>query len=195
MVGTEITYEDTCSERSDAAFVLDPAVGTLLQEIANDSKKKGRGRPKLIHRNTVRAQLASFGTTGSALATLPGLDRVVTGAVNLDLGGNTRPLSKRVVVSMLQRLDVISTESVLSFMQRTNRDCETRHAQKIAQCLRVIEKSASRIAQDRWPAATAYPIDPCGNPECVICTAANLTVALPPTEALEFDESDLIEPD
>jgi len=102
--------------------------------------------------------------------------------VSTDFGSNTRPLSKKLVITLLQRLDVISTEGVQEYMHLTLRRCSERHAQKIAQCLRVIEHAAKVIAVTQWPSpgeasehltfdSTNY-ITPCGSDTCAICSGS-----------------------
>lgn len=146
--------------------------------------RKGRGRPANAHSNSLKPYLQGFNAPGFALAKLPLLDDIVTGALKLDLGGNTRPLGKKTIIRLLQRLDVISTKAVQEYMHLTLRECSERHAQKIAQCLRVIEWSAAKVAKTQWPAPTeidqlyshaATPvIEPCGNISCTICARTGL---------------------
>lgn len=128
-----------------------------------------RGRPSTVQTNSLKPYIAGFGAPGFALASLPCLDRIVTGAVNLDMESNTRPLAKKVVVSLLQRLDVISTQAVREYMHLTLRQYSERHAQKIALCLRVIETAAAPIAKTQWPAPPTYEIESCGRENCSVC--------------------------
>jgi hypothetical protein len=146
------------------------------------SKGKQRGKPATIHANSLKKYLGSYSSPGHALAELPQLDNIVTGAVNLDFGGNTRPLSKKTVLVLLRRLDVISTANVQEYMLLSLRQCTERHAQRIAVCLRVIEQAASKIAPAKWP--NRSPLDetdmyrpvsyiaPCGNRACTVCSGA-----------------------
>lgn len=110
--------------------------------------RKGRGRPKKVFVNRLRPYLQDFTFPGDALSKLPMFDDVVAGVVVADAGGNTRPFSKSYMVSLLQKLEEISTESVLDEMQ-----CSERHAQKVAMCLRIIERHCFEIAQDYWTPA------------------------------------------
>lgn len=71
----------------------------------------------------------------------------------MDFGGNTRPLSKKLVITLLRRLDVISAEAVEAYMHATMRQCSLRHAQKIAQVLRIIIHAAAKVAEADWPAS------------------------------------------
>jgi hypothetical protein len=81
-----------------------------------------------------------------------------------------------------QRLDVISTVAVHEYMHLTLRSCAERHPQKIAQCLRVIERGAKTLAETKWPlpgsvgdhftfSSTNY-ITPCGSDTCAICAGS-----------------------
>jgi hypothetical protein len=125
--------------------------GTDVAATAKTSTgKKKRGRPPTVHTNSLKACLSAFDAPGFALAGLPRLNEIVTAAVNLDMDGNTRPLSKKLVISLLQRLVVISAEGVREYMHLTLRQCCERHAQKIALCLRVIETAAATVAKTEW---------------------------------------------
>lgn len=119
---------------------LDTAPGT----------KKGRGRPKKIEVNRIKPYLQGFMFAGEALSELPMLDDIVSGTVIADAGGNTRPFSKKKMVRFLQNLDVISTEAIREEMQ-----CSLRHAQKVAMCLRIIERHAFEVAIKHWPLPTS----------------------------------------
>jgi hypothetical protein len=152
-------------------IVAAPSIGTT--EAPTGGKKK-RGRPATVHANSLKACLSSFDAPGFALAGLPFLDQIVTGAVNLDMDGNTRPLSKKLVVSLLQRLDVISAEGVREYMRLTLRQCSERHAQKIAQCLRVIETALANVAKTKWPVGRPmYEIESCGKANCSVCAQSD----------------------
>ena len=144
------------------------ATGTVRK---STSHSRGRGAPRKNQTNSLKHYLRGFSSPGSALHGLPYFDNIVTGAVNFDFG-NTRPFSKKLVVAMLQRLDVITTEAVENYMQLTLRECTTRHAQKIAQCLRVIEHASRKIAENSWLSLNSriYDITPCGNESCIICS-------------------------
>jgi len=143
--------------------------------------RRPRGRPRKVDTNALKLYLQDC-SPGHALSKLPEFDNIVTGAVNLDLGDNARPLSKRTVIAMLRRLDVISTATVQQYMHMTLRHCCERHAQKIAQCLRVIQNASMKVAESYWPKfqeigqsyahGPANYIAPCGNSTCVICAAA-----------------------
>lgn len=107
--------------------------------------KKTKGRPKKAVTNRIKPYLADFMFPKDALERLPLFDDIVTGAVHLDAGGNTRPLSKTMMVSLLQVLDEITTAAV---QESTNKSL--RHAQRIALCLRIIEGLAFKTSQVRW---------------------------------------------
>jgi hypothetical protein len=116
-------------------------------------QKRARGRPSKATRNDLKVYLQNYMTAKQALDALPMLDDIVTGAVQLDLGGNTRALNKKLMIEMLQRIDIITAEVVQEWMQGS-----LRHAQKIATCLRTIVMLAKRVAGS-WPA----PVDECGH--------------------------------
>lgn len=141
--------------------------------------KRRRGRPAKLKTNLLKPYLQGIKSPGHALSILPGFDNIVTGAVNTDFGSNTRPLSKKLVITLLQRLDVISSKAVLEYMNKTLRMCCVRHAQKIVQCLGVVHNAAIKVARTQWPAPDeaglsascellSY-IEPCGNDTCAIC--------------------------
>jgi hypothetical protein len=142
---------------------------------------RARGRPVILLPNSIKAHLASFSAPVHALSKLPGLDAIVTGAVNLDYYGNTRPLSKKLVLVLLRRIDVISTAEIQTYMHCSLRQCTSRHAQRLAQCLRVIERAAAKLARTQWPepdqieedggcAASRIPL--CGNATCTVCRSS-----------------------
>lgn len=160
---------------------------------ASSAGKKKRGRPSKAATNSLKRRLSGFNAPGLALAGLPGLDHIVTGAVNLDLDGNTRPLSKKVVISILQRLDVVSTRAVQEYMHLTLRQCSERHAQKIAQCLRVIEKAAASIAPSQWPGHSEPNIEPCGKLACSVCGRSSMHASS--WDAESNDDDFAVEPD
>lgn len=122
---------------------------TVTVPAALVSTQKTRGRPKKVVPNRLKPYLQNFIFAREALKALSGFDDVVHGAVRLDAGGNTRPLSKTMMVSLLQVLDEITTEAV-----QENIDCSLRHAQRVAMCLRVIELNAYKVAQNHWYAPT-----------------------------------------
>ena len=68
-----------------------------------------------------------------AIGLLPMLDDLITGAAQIDLGGNTRPLNHRMLFALLQHLDYISPLTVRAFM-----GCSESHSRKVANCLCVI---------------------------------------------------------
>lgn len=107
--------------------------------------QKTRGRPKKVVPNRLKPYLQDFIFAREALKALSGFDDIVHGAVRLDAGGNTRPLSKTMMVSLLQVLDEITAEAV-----QENIRGSLRHAQRVAKCLRVIEVTAYKVAQKHW---------------------------------------------
>lgn len=169
------TYD--ASEQAFIPSVLANPEKELSEGVA--PPKRGRGRPAKLKTNLLKPYLQGVKSPGHALSTLPGFDNIVTGVVNTDFGGNTRPLSKKLVINLLQRLDVISSKAVLKYMHKTLRMCCLRHAQKIVQCLDVIHNAAIKVARTQWPApdeaglsASCEPlsyIEPCGSDACAIC--------------------------
>jgi len=107
--------------------------------------KKGRGRPKKIEVNRIKPYLQNFMFASEALSELPMFDDIVSGTVIADAGGNTRPFSKKRMVRFLQNLDIISTAAIQKEM-----NCSLRHAQKVAMCLRIIERHAFHVARKHW---------------------------------------------
>lgn len=112
---------------------------------AQPPMQKRKGRPKKVVTNSLKPYLQNFIFAREALQALSGFDDIVHGAVRLDAGGNTRPLSKTMMVSLLQILDEITTEAV-----RESIGGSVRHAQRVAICLRVIERTAYKVAQIHW---------------------------------------------
>jgi hypothetical protein len=171
---TESTAPDIphSTEGADAARTKKP----------QKAKKTGRGAPKKVLDNSLKPYLQGFNHPGHALSRLPQFDHIVTGAVSMDFGGNTRPLSKKLVITLLRRLNVISAEAVEAYMHASMRQCTLRHAQKIAQVLRVIIHAAAKVAEAQWPApgeavdqhtfGSADYITPCGSDTCTICSGS-----------------------
>ena len=71
--------------------------------------------------------------TAAVTQQLPMLMEIIDSANRLDMGGNTRGLSRTLLLSMLTNLEVITPVTVRDFMQ-----CSVRHSQRVAGCLRVI---------------------------------------------------------
>jgi len=148
-----LCYENhVATASSSAAIALRPlchmptdATGTA--QVAPPVVQKARGRPKKSVTNRLKPFLTNFIFPRDALAELPMFDDIVTGAVKLDAGGNTRPMSKTMMVSLLQILDEVTTEAIQEAVQ-----CSLRHAQRLAQYLRVIEQAGFKVAQQRWHA-------------------------------------------
>lgn len=176
--------------------VVVKAPSRWLKTSSTTPRERTRGRPAILYTNSIKAHLASFSAPGHALSRLPGLDDAVTGAVNLDYYGNTRPLSKKLVLVLLRRIDVISSAEVQAYMHCSLRQCTLRHAQRLAQCLRVIEKAAAKLARTQWPkpdqfeendGSAAPQIPPCGKATCTICRSG---VALASAWSLPAERDD-----
>jgi hypothetical protein len=147
--------------------------------IAVEAPAKRRGRPPIVHPNSLKPYLAHYNSPGYALAELPHLDNIISGMVNLNFGENTTPFSKKLMIVLLRRLDVISTANVEEYMTLSLRECSERNAQRIASCLRVIELTAAKLALPAWSKlqllkddmySPVQGIEPCGNPDCSICS-------------------------
>lgn len=108
----------------------------------------GRGRPKKGMVNSLHPYVKDF-TFPRDILTLPGLDDIMSGAVALDLDGNTRPLNKKAMAALLQKLKVITAETVQEEMR-----CGLRHAQKVAKCLRIVVALGLR-----WSDSWHYPVE------------------------------------
>lgn len=106
--------------------------------------KKARGAPKKVFPNRLKPYLKNFMFPRDALGRLPMFDDIVTGAVK-DSGGNTTPLSKTMMVSLLQGLDEIAAGPI-----QEDTGLSLRHSQRIAMCLRVIEQASFKVAQKHW---------------------------------------------
>lgn len=106
--------------------------------------KKVRGAPKKVVPNRLKPYLKHFMFPREALERLPMFDDIVTGAVK-DSGGNTRPLSKTMMVSLLQGLDQIAAGAI-----QEDTGLSLRHSQRIAMCLRIIERTGFKVAQTHW---------------------------------------------
>lgn len=143
------------------------------------AKPKPRGRPAIVHANSLKPYLQSFSSPGHALHKLPKLSDIVTGAVSLDYGDNAKPLGIKTVLVLLRRLDEITSEAIQEYMRLSLRSCTQRHAQRLAQCLRVVERALSRVAKSEWPDPsmideadtyrTVHLIVPCSEQGCAVC--------------------------
>jgi hypothetical protein len=148
-----LCYENyVATASSSAATALRPLShmttdATSTAQVAMPVVKKARGRPKKSVTNRLKPFLKNFIFPRDALAALPMFDDIVTGAVRLDAGGNTRPMSKTMMVSLLQVLDEVTTEAIQEVIH-----CSLRHAQRLAQYLRIIEQAGFKAAQQRWHA-------------------------------------------
>lgn len=80
--------------------------------------------------------------TAAITAQLPMLMEIIDSANRLDMGGNTRGLSRTLLLMMLANLDVITPATVQKFM-----DCSVRHSQRVAGCLRVIINAFMMLAE------------------------------------------------
>lgn len=68
------------------------------------------------------------------------LDDILTGIASLDHGGNTRPLSKSTLFSLLATLPVITSEAVQDAAW-----CSQSHARRLAVALRIASSAFSSL--------------------------------------------------
>jgi hypothetical protein len=126
-----------------------PSTNSMPEPLGDPGKpaaKRGKGRPKKAEPNRLKPYIRHFTFPRDVLRRYPALDDLVRGAAVADAGGNTRPFAKNKFVHLLQCLDEISTEAVQAEM-----NCSVRHAQKVAMCLRSIERHAFPLANGNWP--------------------------------------------
>jgi hypothetical protein len=175
----EVTHHAEYQEQEQAPAKLTRPLRKAKSTVKSTAKPKPRGRPAIVHVNSIKPYLQSFSSPGHALAKLPQLSDIVTGAVSLNYGNNGKPLGIKTALVLLRRLDEITSEAIEEYMLLSLRECTQRHAQRLAQCLRVIERAAARIAKDKWPAPgeineadvyrTAHSIVPCSEQGCEVC--------------------------
>lgn len=120
---------------------------TQIPDTAMAGKRRGRPVKRIV--NSLKPYIQYATSAREVLKTLPGLDDIATGAVQLDLDGNTRPLNKKAMIEMLQSLDVLTAEAIERWM-----GCGKRHAQKILMCLNIIVTLSVRWSAN-WPAQEA----------------------------------------
>lgn len=106
--------------------------------------------PKEFDNKRVVEELQHYCTFSEAVQDYPFLDNIITGVCNLDLGGNTRPLSTAVVYTLLATQSLITTKLIAEAAQ-----CSERHAQKICGCLRVAAREVEKHL-DKFPNKYVY---------------------------------------
>jgi hypothetical protein len=79
---------------------------------------------------------------------LPALMNIIDSVNLLDMGGNTRGLSRTALASMLLSLDNITAYGVRDFM-----NCSVRHSERVAGCLRIIVGAFVRMTEQSYPQA------------------------------------------
>ncbi|THC44462.1 hypothetical protein C2862_08240 [Massilia sp. Mn16-1_5] len=94
--------------------------------------------------NTAKVHLENYARLDDAREVYPGLDNILTGALALSMGGNTRPLRRNVMFMMLQSLEVISPMRVRELMGFSKP-----HSEKVAMVLRVIVTGFMRDLRQR----------------------------------------------
>lgn len=95
-------------------------------------------------------ELQHYCTFTEAVEDYPFLDNIITGVCNLDLGGNTRPLSTRVVYTLLTTQAIISTKLIMEAHY-----VGERQAQKICACLRIASREVVKHL-DKFPNKYVY---------------------------------------
>lgn len=86
--------------------------------------------------------------TNLVTAKLPALMDIIDSVNQLDMGQNTRGLSRTALLSMLASLDDITAQAVRDFM-----DCSVRHSERVAGCLRVIITAFVRATESKLSTA------------------------------------------
>ena len=95
-------------------------------------------------------ELQHYCTFTEAVEDYPFLDNIITGVCNLDLGGNTRPLSTRIVFTLLTTQAIISTKLIMD-VQGYSRS----HAQKVCAALRIASREVVKHL-DKFPNKYVY---------------------------------------
>jgi len=101
------------------------------EQAAKDGAAADKSRKRF--NNAAKVHLENYAGLNDAFEVYPGLDNILTGALALSMGGNTRPLRRNVMFMMLQSLDVISPTSLRELMGYSKS-----HSEKVAMVLRVI---------------------------------------------------------
>lgn len=130
--GTTFYASPAAAAQPSLAGKQSPAAAAKLLPVTST------GRPSRIHDNSLVAEhLSQYLDFTDFMQDAPGafraaLDDVITGATQLDLGGNSRPLGKARLFTLLAHLPVISTGTTAEALQ-----CTEQHARKVAAVLRV----------------------------------------------------------
>ena len=101
------------------------------EQAANGGATTDKSKKQLD--NLAKLHFQNYACLDDAREVYPSLDNILTGALALDMGGNTRPLRRNVIFALLQSLDVISPTRVRESMGNSKS-----HSEKIAMVLRVI---------------------------------------------------------
>jgi hypothetical protein len=126
---------------------------------APSTQPSKRGRPTIAHDNRrVKALTLCFDTGTDLCEALPQLDDVLTGITYLQSEGqaSTRPLSKRLLLRVLQRSDTISTQCVSVAL---GRDYSAAAIARYTAVARAASKAIDRLL-DQYPSweATAFQL-------------------------------------
>jgi hypothetical protein len=92
--------------------------------------------PALFNNIAIRQRLEHYYRLSDAVSEFPFIDDILTGVCNLDLGGNTKPLSISRMFHALAAIDTIGTRSVMDAYQ-----CSESHARKLASALRIASRA------------------------------------------------------
>lgn len=85
-----------------------------------------------------------YPTFGDCCDEYPWIDDIITGVCNLDLGGNTRPLSRNLVYVLVSTQPIIKTSLI---MQATGKSKS--HSQKIVAIVRVACRAIEKELKKR----------------------------------------------
>lgn len=105
---------------------------------------------KEFDNNRVVDELQYYCTLSDAAQDFPDIDNIVVGVCNLDLGGNTRPLSTRILYTLLSQQRIISTAAIMD-AQGYSRS----HTQKVCACLRIASREIVKHL-DKFPNKYVY---------------------------------------
>jgi hypothetical protein len=95
---------------------------------------------KVMHKDCW--SVADFDENDSSLMAIT-MDNILAGIVLLDLGGNTRPVSQRLLSDLLRNLDEISAESVQRYTEFS-----LSYSRKVAGLVRIAITALNRIVDD-----------------------------------------------
>ena len=107
-------------------------------------------KPTEYDNSVVVEQLYNYLTFSQAQEEFSFLDNILAGIILLDYGGNTKPLSTRMLYTLLSSMPVISVSAIVEATGYSES-----HARKLATALRVASKAFIPLA----PPIPAIPYD------------------------------------